>query len=66
MVKILRKWTDKNNQYQFGTDANGTLYCKDLRENVNMVLVDNCFKVKNKWYYKFINPNTNKIKLVER
>ena len=66
MIKIIRKWTDKHKKYQFGTDSDGKLYCRDLKEDVNLVCIDSCFKKKHKWYYKFINPKTNKIKLVER
>jgi hypothetical protein len=64
MVKIIRKWADKSNKYMFGTDAQGALYCRDVVEAVNLVLVDAYFKKGKNWYYKFVYPNSDRIKLV--
>ena len=66
MIKIIRKWFDKHQQYQFGQDDNGNLYCRDIKTSTNLILLDPLFKKKNKFYYKFINPQTQVIKLVER
>ena len=66
VVEIIRKWTDKGGKFQFGQDINGTLYCKDIENNKNLVLMDNFFRKGGRTYYKFIYPDTKKIKLVER
>ena len=66
MTKIIRKWKDKTGVYQFGTDNKGMLHCRNVKEGVNMVMLDPCVKRKNKFYYKFINPKTSFIKFVER
>ena len=50
----------------FGQDKQGNLYCRDLTDNVNLVLMDPWFKNKNFFYYKFVHPITNKVKLIKR
>lgn len=65
-IEIIRKWLSKDKRYQYGTDKKGVLYCRDMELNINLICIDPVFKKKNKWYYKFINPETKNIKLVER
>lgn len=66
MTKIIRKWLDKTGRYQYGIDENDSLYCRDMREQVNMVCTDVCYKKKEKYYYRFVNPVTGVVKLVQR
>jgi len=66
MVKIIRKWYDKPKQYLFGQDDKGNLYCRHEESKVNLVLIDPYFKKGNGFYYKFLNPTTQQIKLVKR
>ena len=66
VVKIIRRWYDKKQAHQFGTDDQGNLYCRELKTNTNLTMIDPLFKKGTKVYYKFINPKTQKIKYVER
>ncbi len=66
VVKIIRKWYDKPKQYLFGVDKEGNLYCRHEETKVDLVLVDAYFKKKDQFYYKFINPVTNTVKLIRR
>ena len=65
-IKIIRKWFNRSKSLQFGQDNTGKLYCRDIKNNRNLVLLDSYHKVKERYYYKFIDPVTKKIKLVER
>lgn len=66
MVKIIRKWIDKSGNFMLGTDDNGTLYCKNIAQDINYVCVDPVFKKNRKFYWKFVNPKTKEVKLIER
>lgn len=65
-VKIIRKWKDKTQNFQFGQDEEGRLYCRDLKNKANLICIDICYKKHKKYYYKFINPKTQTVKLVPR
>lgn len=66
VVKIIRKWYDKNKVFMYGQDSEGRLYCRDLRDDTDMACVDLFFKKRGKFYYKFVHPKTKHQHFVKR